>query len=197
MTFDVKPVTLRGELIRLEPLGQDHAQGLYQRGQSGADWAFMPRPCFVDLADTRHWIDEARATEGHLPFAIVENSKGRAVGSTRYLNIRPAHRGLEIGWTWLGREWQRTGVNTEAKFLLLEHAFERLGCIRVEFKADARNTRSQMALERIGATREGVLRQHMVVQEDFRRDSVYFSILDREWPRVKARLDALRRRAGN
>ncbi|MBN7798483.1 GNAT family N-acetyltransferase [Parahaliea mediterranea] len=196
MSLDVKPVTLRSELIRLEPLGQDHAQGLYHRGQSAADWAFMPRRCFVDLADTRHWVDEARATAGHLPFAIVENHKGRVVGSTRYLNIRQAHRGLEIGWTWLGRDWQRTGVNTEAKFLLLEHAFERLGCIRVEFKADARNTRSQAALERIGATREGVLRQHMVVQDDFRRDSVYFSILDREWPRVREGLEALRRRAG-
>ena len=154
----------------------------------------MPRPCFVDLADTRQWIEQALATPGHLPFAIVEPDKGRAVGSTRYLNIRPEHRSLEIGWTWLGQEWQRTGVNTEAKWLLLRHAFERLGCRRVEFKTDARNLRSQRALERIGATREGVLRKHMIVQDDHSRDSVYFSVIDDDWPDVAERLQVLLRR---
>jgi RimJ/RimL family protein N-acetyltransferase len=104
----------------------------------------------------------------------------------------PEHRSLEIGWTWLGQEWQRTGVNTEAKLLLLRHAFERLRCLRVEFKADARNLRSQRALERIGAMREGVLRKHRIVQNDFSRDSVYFSVLDTEWPAVKRRLAQLR-----
>ena len=129
------------------------------------------------------------ATPAQLPFAIVETDKGRAVGSTRFLNIRPEHRGLEIGWTWIGREWQRTSVNTETKFLLLRHAFERLGCIRVELKTDARNERSQQAIERIGAKREGILRSHMLVQEGFRRDSVYFSVLDEEWPAVKEGLE--------
>lgn len=191
MSFDIKPVVLVGASVRLEPLSQDHAQGLYNRGRDTADWAYMPRSCFVDLADTRQWIDEALSTPGQLPFAIVETHKDRAVGSTRYLNIRPEHRGLEIGWTWLGREWQRTPVNTEAKFLLLRHAFERLGCIRVEFKTDARNLRSQRAIERIGAQREGVLRQHMVVQQNHLRDSVYFSVLDSEWPAVRERLDGL------
>lgn len=190
------PVTLQGERIRLEPLSQDHAQGLYLRGRNEADWAYMPRCAFVDQADARHWIDEALASPAQLPFAIVENAKGKVAGSTRYLNIRPDHRGLEIGWTWLGAEWQRTAVNTEAKLLLLQHAFERLGCIRVEFKTDARNLRSQQALERIGATREGVLRQHMVVQQGYRRDSVYFSILDGEWPAVRERLQALLDGAG-
>ncbi|NND69452.1 MAG: GNAT family N-acetyltransferase [Halioglobus sp.] len=193
--MNVQPVTLTGRSVRLEPLAQDHAQGLYNRGREQADWAYMPRSCFVDLADTRQWIDEALARGDHVPFAIIETHKNRPVGSTRFLNIRPEHRSLEIGWTWLGREWQRTAVNTEAKFLLLRHAFERLGCVRVEFKTDLRNTRSQAAIERIGATREGVLRQHMIVQDNYLRDSVYFSVLDSEWPRVKEHLWALVERA--
>ena len=194
MFFEVKPVRLKGESVRLEPLSQDHAQGLFNRGQESADWAYMPRSCFVDMADTRQWIDEALAAPGHVPFAIVEAGKDKTIGSTRYLNIRPDHRTLEIGWTWLGREWQQTPINTQVKTLLLTHAFERLGCVRVEFKTDGRNIRSQRALERIGATREGVLRNHMIVQNDFVRDSVYFSVIDREWIEVKAVLDALRRR---
>ncbi|MCL4108890.1 UNVERIFIED_CONTAM: hypothetical protein GTU68_008085 [Idotea baltica] len=102
--------------------------------------------------------------------------------------MRPEHKSLEIGWTWLGQDWQRTAINTEAKLLLMTHAFERLGCLRVEFKADSRNLRSQRALERTGATREGVLRNHMVVQHEFSRDSVYFSVIENEWAEVKARL---------
>lgn len=191
----VEPLVLRGDLVRLEPLGQEHAQGLYNRGRTADDWNYMPRACFIDLADVRQWIEEAVAAPNQQPFVIVENGKNKAVGSTRYLNIRPEHRSLEIGWTWLGREWQRTGANTEAKLLLLSHAFERLGCLRVEFKADARNLRSQRALERIGATREGVLRKHMIVQGNFARDSVYFSVTDSDWPAVKKRLTLLRERA--
>lgn len=186
----VKPVVLTDSAVRLEPLAQEHAQGLYNRGRSAADWAYMPRACFVDLADTRQWIEEALETENQLAFAVVETGKGKPVGSTRYLNIRPAHRSLEIGWTWLGSDWQRTVVNTQAKRLLLTHAFEQLGCIRVEFKTDLRNTRSQNALERIGATREGVLRRHMIVQDDHARDSVYYSVIREEWPAVKEHLAA-------
>lgn len=185
------PVTLQGSLVRLEPLSQAHAQGLYNRGRSEADWRYLPRSCFVDLADTRQWIDEALGAGNQLPFAILENAKRKVVGSTRYLNARPEHRGLEIGWTWLGHEWQRTGVNTEVKLLLLAHAFERLGCLRVEFKTDARNERSQAALERIGATREGTRRSHMIVQGGHVRDSVYFSVVEAEWPSVKERLQGL------
>lgn len=194
MFFEVNPVRLKGESVRLEPLSQEHAQGLFNRGHEAADWAYMPRSCFVDMADTRQWIDEALAAPGQVPFAIVEGGKDKTIGSTRYLNIRPDHRTLEIGWTWLGREWQQTAINTQVKTLLLTHAFERLGCVRVEFKTDGRNMRSQRALERIGATREGVLRNHMIVQNDFVRDSVIFSVIDREWIEVKAHLDALRRR---
>ena len=155
----------------------------------------MPRACFVDLADTRQWVEEALAATGQLPFAIVETTRDRVVGSTRFLNIRPEHRSLEIGWTWLGQEWQRTAVNTETKLLLLSHAFERLGCVRVEFKTDARNERSQQALERIGATREGVMRNHMIVQGNYVRDSVYFSIIDSDWLSVKERLQRLKDRS--
>lgn len=191
----VEPVVLTGETLQLEPLRQEHAQGLYNRGRSAGDWSYMPRACFIDMADTRQWIDEAIAAPGQLPFAIVEKAKGKVIGSTRYLNIRPEHRSLEIGWTWLGQQWQRTAANTEAKLLLLCHAFDRLGCVRVEFKTDARNARSQRALERIGATREGVLRKHMIVQGNFARDSVYFSVIDSDWPGVRERLTLLRERA--
>jgi RimJ/RimL family protein N-acetyltransferase len=190
----VRPLTLQSERLRLEPLSQDHAQGLYNRGRAAGDWAYMPRSCFIDQADCRQWIEEALARDNQLPFTIIESGKNKVVGSTRYLNIRPEHRSLEIGWTWLGQEWQRTGVNTEVKWLLLRHAFERLGCRRVEFKTDARNLRSQRALERIGATREGVLRKHMIVQDDYSRDSVYFSVIDDDWPDVAERLQLLLRR---
>ncbi len=196
MSLRIGPVVLTGHTVRLEPLGAEHAQGLYNRGRVKADWAYLPRGCFVDLADTRQWIEEALNAPAHLPFAIVDIAKARVVGSTRYLNIRPEHRSLEIGWTWLGEEWQHTATNTEAKLLLLSHAFEKLGCVRVEFKTDARNKRSQQALSRIGATREGVLRNHMIVQSNFLRDSVYFSIIEAEWPEVKLRLEALAKRAG-
>ncbi len=184
----LEPVVLTGAGMRLEPLSQDHAQGLYNRGRATADWAYMPRSCFIDLADTRQWIDEALQAPYQLAFAVVESGKNKVVGSTRYLNICPEHRSVEIGWTWLGQEWQRTGVNTQVKLLLLSHAFERLGCVRVEFKTDERSARSQRALERIGATREGVLRNHMIVQGDYVRDSVYFSVIDQDWPQVKERL---------
>jgi RimJ/RimL family protein N-acetyltransferase len=190
----VEPAVLKGEGVRLEPLRQEHAQGLYNRGQTTTDWNYMPRSSFIDMADVRQWIAEAVETPNQLPFVIVETGKDKAVGSTRYLNIRPEHRSLEIGWTWLGQEWQRTGINTEAKLLLLSHAFDRLGCLRVEFKTDARNLRSQRALERIGATREGVMRNHMIVQSNFVRDSVYFSVIDSDWPEVKERLTLLRER---
>ena len=188
MSLRVEPVVLQGKNVRLEPLSQDHAQGLYNRGRVAADWIYMPRSCFIDMPDTRQWVDEALVAAAQIPFAIVETMKDRVVGSTRYLNIRSDHRSLEIGWTWLGQDWQRTEVNTEVKFLLLSHAFERLGCLRVEFKTDARNERSQRALERIGAIREGVLRNHMIVQNNYVRDSVYFSVIDNEWLDVKERL---------
>ena len=189
--LEVRPLVLEGEKVRLEPLGQEHAQGLYSRGRHEPDWAYMPRAAFVDAADVRHWINEALEQADRIAFAIIEKAKGRVAGSSSYLNIRPEHRSLEVGWTWLGQDFQRSAVNTEAKLLLLTHAFEKLACIRVEFKTDSRNERSQRALERIGAVREGVMRKHMIVQRGYHRDSVYFSITDEEWPAVKQRLQEI------
>lgn len=187
----VGPEVLSGAGVRLEPLSHTHGQGLYNIGRTAADWDYLPRACFIDMADVGQWIDEALANPAQQPFAIVAAADNTVLGSTRYLNIRPAHRCLEIGWTWLGQQWQRTGVNTLVKLLLLSHAFERLACVRVEFKTDARNLRSQSALERIGAVREGVLRNHMIVQGDYVRDSVYFSVIDSEWPETRERLSLL------
>ena len=187
-TFDVTPVVLEGEHVRLEPLKVSHAAGLFEIGQVAEDWAYMPRGCFSSEADCRRWIEESLAALDQLAFVIIERRLHRAAGSTRFLSIRSQHRGLEIGWTWLGRPWQRSPVNTETKLLLMRHAFETLGAVRVEFKTDQRNLRSQAALERIGARREGVLRQHMVARGGFLRNSVYFSVLDGEWPAVRRNL---------
>ena len=126
-----------------------------------------------------------------LPFALIERATGRAIGSTRYGNIDRTHRRAEIGWTWVAREWQRTAVNTEAKYLLLRHAFETLGCIRVELKTDSLNERSRAAILRIGAQEEGIFRNHMITASGRIRHTVYFSIVDCEWPAVKARLESL------
>jgi len=140
------------------------------------------------------WVRDilARQAAGtDLAFAVIHRASDRAIGATRYLEIRPEHRSLEVGGTWYETEFQRTAVNTECKYLLLKHAFEVLGCIRVQFKADARNLRSLQAIERMGAVREGVLRNHYILSDGEYRDSVYFSILDSEWPKVKERLEEM------
>ena len=196
MIMDVQPVVLEGQHVRLEPLDPVHATGLHEIGREEADWAYMPRGGFRDQADCLRWIEESQSAGDQLPFAIIDREQGCPAGSTRYLAIRPEHRGLEIGWTWLGRAWQRSPVNTETKLLLLGHAFETLGALRVEFKTDERNVRSQQALERIGAMREGVFRNHMVVQQGHVRHSVYFSIIDSEWPAVRGRLEEKLGRSG-
>jgi RimJ/RimL family protein N-acetyltransferase len=139
----------------------------------------------------RQWVHhllEARKAGTDLPFVVIQLASGRAVGATRYMEIHPEHSGLEIGGTWYGLEFQRTVVNTECKYLLLQYAFEMLGCIRVQFKADLRNERSWRAIERIGAKREGILRNHLILPDGVIRDSVYYSIIDLEWPGVKKRL---------
>lgn len=148
----------------------------------------MPRGPFRDQADVLAWIDEARASSAQIPFAVVHAESGRAVGSTRYMDIRIADRGLEIGWTWYAPSVQRTALNTECKLLLLRHAFEELGAERVQLKTDARNERSRRAIERLGAIREGILRKHMRVRDGFLRDSLLYSIIAAEWPDVRTRL---------
>ncbi len=185
-------ITIESDDVRLEPLALCHANDLAATGDEADIWSFMPIAPGVVRDDPRGWIESALADAAdgsQVPFAIIDRQSGRAVGSTRYLNIRRPHRSLEIGYTWLGASARRTGINTQCKRLLLAHAFETLGAIRVEFKTDLRNLRSQRALERIGATREGVHRQHMVMPDGHLRDSVYYSIIDREWPNVRKQLD--------
>lgn len=190
--MDIKPVTLTGRVVRLEPLGETHVPDLAAVGQDDSIWAYIPYPPVQSEADMRAWVLDllARQAKGtDLPFAVVHLESGRAIGASRYLDIQPANRAVEIGGTWYGRAFQRTAVNTESKYLLLKHAFEDLGCIRVQLKTDRRNERSQRAIERIGAVREGVLRHSMIMPDGYRRDSVYYSILAAEWPGVKARLE--------
>jgi RimJ/RimL family protein N-acetyltransferase len=189
----VEPVVLDGKLVRLEPVEPRHAPGLWQAASDPVIWRWFPYR-IGSLAETEQMIAVARAgaaAGSMLAFAQVLRATGEVAGSTSYLAIEPAHRRLEIGATWLNPRFQRTGANTEAKLLLLGHAFEKLGCRRVEFKTDSDNRPSRTALARIGATEEGTLRSHMVRQDGGRRDSVYFSVIDEEWPRVRSRLEAL------
>ena len=190
----VEPVTLTGQYVRLEPLGEQHVPGLAAVGLDDSIWQYMPYGFLRSEDDMRRWVHGilAHAAEGtDVPFAVVDLASGCVAGATRYMEIRPAHRGLEIGGTWYGAAYRRTRVNTECKYLLLEHAFERLGCIRVQLKTDSRNERSQRAIERLGAVREGMLRNHLSLPDGHIRHSIYYSILDSEWPQVKARLRAL------
>jgi RimJ/RimL family protein N-acetyltransferase len=190
--MEVGPVTLRGRHVTLEPLDERHAPGIFDAMQDEEVCRYLAWPPPVVLDETRAFIRDARdlmARGQCVAFAQVWNATGAAIGSTRYLDIRPKDRQVEIGSTFLGRGYWRTPANTEAKYLLLRHAFESLGCVRVALKTDGRNTRSQAAIERLGAVREGVLRKHMNVR-GFQRDTVYFSILETEWPAVKARLEA-------
>jgi RimJ/RimL family protein N-acetyltransferase len=190
--FTIEPLTLAGRLVRLEPLSHDHVADLTVAGASESIWKLMLYGMVTTKERMHEWVDHRlqRQAEGReLPFAVVHLASNQAIGSTRYMDIRPADRGLEIGGTWYGVEYQRTGVNTECKYLLLKHAFEVYGCIRVQFKTDLRNERSQRALERIGAIKEGILRNHMITPDGAFRHSVYYSILDSEWPTVKASLE--------
>jgi RimJ/RimL family protein N-acetyltransferase len=192
----VNAVTLTGNHVRLEPLAERHAEALTEAGRDEEIWRYMPRRPFAGVEDAHDFIRAAHemAKDGSaVPFAIVAigDGRGRAIGSTRYFDIRPEHRGLEIGWTWLGVAWQRTAANTECKLLLLRHAFEELGALRVQLKTDARNLKSQRAIERIGGVREGVLRAHMVMPDGFVRDTVMYSITAGEWPEVQRSVEEL------
>lgn len=190
--MDVHPIVLTGRVVRLEPLSEAHVPDLTVAGQDERIWRYMPYGRVTTEEKMRAWVQEilsrqARGTD--LVFAVVHFETGRAVGSTRYMDIQPGNRGLEIGGTWYAAAFQRTAINTECKYLLLRHAFEVLGCIRVQLKTDLRNERSQQALERIGAVREGVLRHHILMPDGYVRSSVYYSILAAEWFAVKAKLE--------
>ena len=191
MVMTVEPVTLASAVVRLEPLGRTHAEGLYEAGQDQDIWTYMPMNPSRSYETLIEWITAAYSPH-QLPFAIIDVPSGKPVGSTRYLNIAEEHFGLEIGWTWLGKQVRRTAVNTECKYLLLQHAFESLHAIRVALKTDSRNLRSQRAIERLGAVREGVLRKQMILEDGYQRDTVMYSIIADEWPTVKALLQQMR-----
>jgi RimJ/RimL family protein N-acetyltransferase len=191
------PVILEGERVRLTPMSHAHLDDLFD-AQSEDVWQYLPvvvRTRDDMRAVIDHCCQAAERGDG-LAFAIIDKLAGRAVGATGYWNLDPPHPRVEIGFTWLGTSWQRTSLNTECKLLLMRHAFTVMGCERVELKTDARNQRSQAAIERLGATREGTLRKHMLTRDGFIRDSVYFSVIREEWPRVEAHLQQLLRRHG-
>ena len=183
---------LEGEHARLEPLSLDHLDDLARVAFDEEIWRWTSERALSPdelRAYVARALDAAR-TGLVLPFATVSRAAGRAIGSTRFANFDAANRRVEIGWTWLGRDWQRTAINTEAKYLMFTHAFEKLGCVRVELRTDVLNERSRAAIRRIGASEEGVLRKHAITSAGRVRDDVYFSILDEEWPVVKRRLEA-------
>ena len=182
---------LEGDIVRLEPLARPHEKGLFEAAQDERLWRWMPYDPSGSRERFHAWLENALADSSagtEAAFATVDAVTGEPVGSTRYLTLRPEHRGLEIGWTWLAPARWQTGANVEAKLLMLEHAFERLGCLRVEFKTDSRNERSRAALAALPAQFEGVFRKHMLVRGGERRDSAYYSIIDDEWPEVKENL---------
>ena|SRR2546423_10135341 len=184
ITMNLQPLVLEGRHVRLEPLSLEHLVSLYEASR---EWSFT-------LEKVRDGIESAlrqQATGSALPFATIDKASGRAVGGTRYLNIAPTDRRLEIGSTWLGQPWRRTAINTEAKFLMLEHAFERLGCIRIEFKVNALNEPSRIAVLRLGAKEEGTLRNYKITADGQIHDIVCFSIIEPEWPEIKARLQEM------
>lgn len=181
---------LEGKRVRLEPMGPQHYDDLCAIGLDPEIWRWIAQPRTTPAA-MRAYIEEAiawREAGTAYPFVTREKTTKQIVGSTRYAQIDRTHRRLEIGWTWIIPKWQRSYVNTEAKYLMLEHAFEKMNCRRVELKTDALNTKSRNAILRIGAKEEGTLRSHMLTHTGRWRDTVYFSILDEEWPAVKAML---------
>lgn len=198
MDMVIQPTTLNGKHVRLVPLQLGHAPGLVAQSDDEEIWRYMPFG-FVNTLERMEGLisdllqRQARGTD--MPFAITlqtdTDAPGQLIGMTRFMAIERHHRGLEVGGSWLGRALRRTACNTEAKYLLFKHAFETLGCVRLQLKTDMRNERSQRAIERIGAVREGILRNNMILQDGYIRSSVYYSIIDSEWPAVRARLEAM------
>ncbi len=187
--MQVSPVTLEGKWVRLEPLDERYIPDLVVAAQAPEIWEFMAFTSLRTADELRAAFRQWAASTNSVSFIIVRRSDGRAVGMTAYLNIAPEDRALEIGGTWLDPQVWRTPINTECKYLLLRHAFETLGCVRVQLKTDSRNIRSQRAIERLGAVKEGVLRKHMIIHNGYVRDTFMYSIIDSEWPAVKERLE--------
>lgn len=188
------PLTLEGSVVRLEPIRREHAQLFWDVAKNSLDDIFRWIPYAMKTReDFEKLVDKAFAEQERgesVVFVTVERSSGRTVGSTRFMNIDRVNKRVEIGSTWIAPAWQRTAVNTEAKYLMLRHAFEVSGCIRVELKTDALNQKSRNAILRVGAKEEGTLRRHLVTSTGRVRDTVYYSILDNEWPEAKARLES-------
>jgi N-acetyltransferase len=183
--------TLEGELVRLEPLTPEHEDGLWEASRDERTWQWLSVEQPQTRVEMRTYLEAALANQAdgtEIPLVTIRRSDGRVVGSTRYLALHPEHRTIEIGWTWLAPEAWGTGINVEAKLLMLEHAFERLGCLRVELKTDARNERSRGAMAALPAQFEGVHRKAMLVRGGRRRDSAWYSVIDDEWPDVRANL---------
>jgi len=187
--MNVEPLVLEGKTVRLEPFEPTHAAGLAQVATPDL-FTHTLRPAELSEAGFREQLMAVSRTTGWCTFAQVLVETGQAIGTTSYLDIRPEHRSLEIGFTWIARPWQQTRVNPEAKLLLLSHAFDRLGAIRVQLKTDERNQHSQAAIAKLGAVREGVLRSHMILPDGHQRNTVMFSITAREWPAVRDGLEA-------
>lgn len=190
--MNTAPVTLEGQFVRLEPLSMAHKDQLWEAAQDESIWRWMLL-VMRSPEDAQAYIEtalKAQAEGRQLPFATIDKTAGKVIGSTRYDYLDAAHRSLEIGHTWINPHWQRTAINTEAKYLMLRHAFEVLNCIRVQLKTDSLNEKSRNAILRIGAKQEGILRNHMIIPYNGRvRHSIIFSILDSEWPTVKADLE--------
>ena len=193
MVWPPPPRALEGTIVRMEPLGPEHLDDLRAASENPETWVWMDRRIPVETGAFDRWFDtrtEAARGGAEWPFATVSVATGQAIGSSSYLSVRPEHAGLEIGWTWLNPSAWRSGANREAKLLMIDFAIDELGCMRVEFKTDARNQRSRAALEGLGATFEGVFRNHMLMPVTGVRDSAYFSITDSEWPAVRSAIEA-------
>ena len=190
--MNISPSTLTGVHVRLEPPAEKHLADLLAASQHAEIWEYLPFGPFKTIDEWRAAIQRwhGQAEQGtSISFVVVRRSDERAVGMTAYLDIHPKDRWLEIGGTWLMPEVWRSAINTECKYLLLRHAFETLGCVRVQLKTDARNIRSQRAIERLGGVKEGVLRKHMLTRGGYQRDTVMYSIVDTEWHAVKEQLE--------
>jgi RimJ/RimL family protein N-acetyltransferase len=185
---EIKPIILEGRVARLEPLEPRHAEGLAEAATPDLFAYHFPPPEF-SADGFRTMIEHLLSLGTYCPFAIVARQSGRAVGMTSYLDIRPRDRGLEVGFTWLSKATQRSLVNPECKYLLFRHAFDEQGAVRVQLKTDLRNLQSQRAIEKLGAVREGVLRQHMVRPDGYIRDTVMYSVIAADWPVVRKRLE--------
>ena len=191
LALELNPLVLEGRDVRLEPLSMGHLDDLARVAFDEEIWRWTSERA-LSVEELRAYVERALTaarTGSVLPFATIARSAGRAIGSTRFATYERQNRRVEIGWTWIGRQWQRTAINTEAKYLMLTHAFEKLGCVRVELRTDVLNEQSRSAIRRIGGVEEGVLRKHAITSAGRVRDDVYYSILEEEWPEVKARLE--------